>query len=208
MRDTIDIPFLQQMVKDEFQELAQATTDAQEFAASSNEPFDQYFEEAKEVDAVLDAVYYMLQHLSSCQVDLENTWKHAFRHYMHSPTNIDDMFGDCVQLLEKSYANYSYHRLRKGVLTDYTYDMLSTLTDELTMTEQVNLIGLMVETCLFELAKTGLDIRPIWNLIHQANMTKFGPGGYLRDDGKWMKPPDFVAPDSEIVNEIRRQRLF
>ena len=48
---------------------------------------------------------------------------------------------------------------------------------------------------LQHLATTGLDVRPVWSLIHSANMSKFGEGGYLREDGKWMKPPNFVAPD-------------
>ena len=37
-------------------------------------------------------------------------------------------------------------------------------------------------------------------------MTKFGPGGYKREDGKWCKPPDFIHPDDEIREEILRQR--
>jgi predicted HAD superfamily Cof-like phosphohydrolase len=31
--------------------------------------------------------------------------------------------------------------------------------------------------------------------IDRSNLAKFGPGGYRRDDGKWIKPPDWQAPD-------------
>ena len=64
----------------------------------------------------------------------------------------------------------------------------------------------LVYYILNHLATTGLDIRPVWKLIHDANMTKFGPGGYKREDGKWCKPPNFVPPDDEIRKVIENQR--
>ena len=38
----------------------------------------------------------------------------------------------------------------------------------------------------------------IWKLVHKANMTKFSGDGYLKPDGKWQKPSNFVPPDDEI----------
>ena len=32
-------------------------------------------------------------------------------------------------------------------------------------------------------------------LVDENNLAKFGPGSYLREDGKWIKPPDHKAPD-------------
>lgn len=49
----------------------------------------------------------------------------------------------------------------------------------------------------------GVDLDPIFDLIHEANMNKFAEGGHQREDGKWMKPPDWVEPD--IQGEIDRQ---
>lgn len=46
-----------------------------------------------------------------------------------------------------------------------------------------------------------LNSRHIWNLIHAANMTKFGPGGRLEGE-KWIKPADFKAPDADIQKFI------
>ena len=31
--------------------------------------------------------------------------------------------------------------------------------------------------------------------VDNANLRKFGPGGHRREDGKWIKPPDWQAPD-------------
>jgi predicted HAD superfamily Cof-like phosphohydrolase len=92
----IDVPFITKMVNDELEELKVAKNDAEK------------------IDALLDAVYYILQHLSTLDV----------------------------------------------------------------------------------------DISKIWIMIHNANMRKFN-GGYLRDDGKWMKPKDFVPPDAEIEKYLQ-----
>jgi predicted HAD superfamily Cof-like phosphohydrolase len=31
--------------------------------------------------------------------------------------------------------------------------------------------------------------------VDRANLRKFGPGGHRREDGKWVKPADFVPPN-------------
>lgn len=41
----------------------------------------------------------------------------------------------------------------------------------------------------------GIADRPIIEAVDAANLAKFGPGGHRRADGKWIKPPDWVAPD-------------
>lgn len=42
--------------------------------------------------------------------------------------------------------------------------------------------------------------------VDESNLRKFGPGGYRRDDGKWVKPPDFQPPD--IKGVLERQRAW
>jgi predicted HAD superfamily Cof-like phosphohydrolase len=51
----------------------------------------------------------------------------------------------------------------------------------------------------------GIDMQPIWDLVHKANMAKFGPGSYKKD-GKQMKPPGWAAPHKAIEEEIIRQQ--
>ena len=49
----------------------------------------------------------------------------------------------------------------------------------------------------------GCDIRLMWAVVHQANMAK--EGGGMRDDGKVMKPPGWVAPDIEGMIERQHE---
>ncbi len=45
----------------------------------------------------------------------------------------------------------------------------------------------------------GVDDDPVLREVDEANLRKFGPGGYTRDDGKWIKPPDWHPPDIKRV---------
>lgn len=49
----------------------------------------------------------------------------------------------------------------------------------------------------------GIEINPVFLEVHRANMQKFAPGSYEREDGKWMKPPDWQPPDIESVLEAQ-----
>jgi predicted HAD superfamily Cof-like phosphohydrolase len=48
----------------------------------------------------------------------------------------------------------------------------------------------------------GIDIRPIWDAVHRANMAK--KDGPMREDGKRLKPAGWKYPD--IKSEIERQQ--
>jgi predicted HAD superfamily Cof-like phosphohydrolase len=48
----------------------------------------------------------------------------------------------------------------------------------------------------------GIDLRPIWKAVHEANMAK--EGGATREDGKILKPEGWKAPD--IYNLILAQQ--
>jgi predicted HAD superfamily Cof-like phosphohydrolase len=50
----------------------------------------------------------------------------------------------------------------------------------------------------------GIDLRPIWDAVHQANMAKTDGG--KRADGKILKPPGWVAPDVAGIIEEQRKR--
>lgn len=41
----------------------------------------------------------------------------------------------------------------------------------------------------------GVDDEPVLEEVDRANLRKFEEGSWLRDDGKWMKPPDWTPPD-------------
>jgi predicted HAD superfamily Cof-like phosphohydrolase len=48
----------------------------------------------------------------------------------------------------------------------------------------------------------GLNMGLLWDIVHESNMAKFGPGGYRRPDGKWMKPPGWEPPTKALAAEI------
>ncbi|NND71174.1 MAG: hypothetical protein HKN43_06315 [Rhodothermales bacterium] len=41
----------------------------------------------------------------------------------------------------------------------------------------------------------GVDDEPVLEEVDAANLRKFAPGSYRRDDGKWMKPPNWTPPN-------------
>ncbi len=47
------------------------------------------------------------------------------------------------------------------------------------------------------LSAFGIPDEYVQLLVDENNLEKFGPGGYRRDDGKWIKPPDHRPPDIE-----------
>lgn len=50
----------------------------------------------------------------------------------------------------------------------------------------------------------GVDPVPIWDAVRAANMRKFGRGSRVREDGKLLKPPDWVAPDIAAILAAQR----
>lgn len=61
--------------------------------------------------------------------------------------------------------------------------------------------------CLNAAAKKGINLRPIFVEVHQANMNKKFPDGefHRRDDGKIIKPDNWREPDIEGV--IQKQMI-
>lgn len=119
------------------------------------------------------------------------------------------MFGDCetfCKLYNERTGGYFKGKVDREFITKMVMDELEELKEAKDEAEEVDALLDAVYYILNHLAGTKLDIRPIWNLIHQANMSKFGPGGYRREDGKWMKSKNFVPPDRAIREEILRQR--
>ena len=48
----------------------------------------------------------------------------------------------------------------------------------------------------------GIDLRPVWDEVHRANMAKVG--GPVREDGKRLKPPGWTPPN--IAEVLAKQR--
>lgn len=120
-----------------------------------------------------------------------------------------DLFSDCeefTRLYNAKTGKQNDGKIDIPFITRMVQDELEELAQAKDEAERVDALLDAVYYILNHLSTTGLDCRPIWTLIHQANMTKFGKDGYRREDGKWIKPKDFVPPDDKIRHEIARQR--
>lgn len=49
----------------------------------------------------------------------------------------------------------------------------------------------------------GIDINPIFKVVHNANMRKLG--GPVAENGKRLKPPDWISPETQIRSIIIQQ---
>jgi predicted HAD superfamily Cof-like phosphohydrolase len=121
---------------------------------------------------------------------------------------MSDFYADC-QAFTALYLSKT-GKTASGVIdtpfiTKMVQDELQELAEAKDEAEQVDALLDATYYILQHLATTGLDIRPIWSAIHNANMSKF-ERGHMREDGKWMKPSDFVPPDEEIRRIINDQR--
>lgn len=77
------------------------------------------------------------------------------------------------------------------------------------ITQPQNVVEVMDGTSDVHVIATGIASRygvnetPIVEMVDQNNLEKFGPGHYIREDGKLVKPPGHNPPD--IKKELDRQ---
>jgi predicted HAD superfamily Cof-like phosphohydrolase len=55
------------------------------------------------------------------------------------------------------------------------------------------------------LSACGISDNALLEVVDVSNLAKFGPGGHRREDGKWIKPPDWVKPDIAGLLEQMKQ---
>jgi predicted HAD superfamily Cof-like phosphohydrolase len=62
------------------------------------------------------------------------------------------------------------------------------------------------------LSACGIADKPLLKEVDESNLRKFGPGYSKREDGKWIKPPDWKVPDiAKVLNEqmqVRNSREY
>jgi len=119
-----------------------------------------------------------------------------------------DFFGDCqefTKLYQEKTKKSTNGKIDRAFITKMVQDELQELNTATDEAEEIDALLDATYYLLQHLATTGIDIRPIWKEIHHANMTKFRDG-HMREDGKWMKGPNFVAPDAKIRKIVEQQR--
>jgi predicted HAD superfamily Cof-like phosphohydrolase len=55
------------------------------------------------------------------------------------------------------------------------------------------------------LSALGVQDESVQCIVDEANLRKFGPGGYKDANGKWIKPPNFIPPQEALVLELQQQ---
>jgi predicted HAD superfamily Cof-like phosphohydrolase len=95
---------------------------------------------------------------------------------------------DIIVLRDRLHAE-EYSELRSALLIEGD---LPAIADAI-----VDLIYVLLGTAV----SYGIDVRPIWQMVHTANMAK--EGGATRADGKILKPEGWLPPP--VAGEIDRQ---
>jgi len=94
-----------------------------------------------------------------------------------------------------------------GVSVKLGHQRIAIQACELTADQPVDLEG-VADGCadisvvtIGTLIAFGIDDEKLLLEVDTANLRKFGPGSYTREDGKWMKPSDWMPPDIAGVLE-------
>lgn len=107
---------------------------------------------------------------------------------------MEEFFEFLLSIFPQLKDDASLHRLRDIVKYIGPHPDLVALADALADLDYV------VEGTRLEF---GIDGGPVAEEVQRSNMAKFGPGSWMREDGKVMKPPDWAPPDIERV--LRKQ---
>jgi predicted HAD superfamily Cof-like phosphohydrolase len=180
----------------------------------------QEFTEAKnltqQVDALLDAVYYIMDHLAKSNEEVkqyvtrELNMKHVFEYQKYMTSHL--LFCASKLFTRSEFQMWSNDHVQAYKKSVEVYCANFILNTNIDMMQQVDALCDLIYEFLALCYSRGIHIYPIWLLIHQANMTKFGPGGHLDKSDptyknpKWIKPLTFVPPDAAIEKELQRQK--
>lgn len=85
------------------------------------------------------------------------------------------------------------------------FDLILKCTKPMNMVEFADGCADLSVVTIGSLSAAGITDGPLLEIVDQSNLSKFGPGSYRRDDGKWMKPPNFKPPDIAGILEQQRQ---
>jgi predicted HAD superfamily Cof-like phosphohydrolase len=101
-------------------------------------------------------------------------------------------YGDGRQVLARG--SWILEELSEFFKADTLEDQADALTD----------INYFVEGTFVEM---GLEPDNLFDIVHQANLNKVGEDGLpkFNEQGKWIKPPNWEAPEPKLREEIKRQ---
>ena len=98
-------------------------------------------------------------------------------------------------------AQENIHFIRKMV-----NDELDELENSKTIAEQADALVDAVYYICDTAVRHGMNLDPLFEIVHAANMKKIVDGKILRrEDGKILKPQGWEEPTQKLANEIERQ---
>ncbi|GAH02600.1 unnamed protein product [marine sediment metagenome] len=99
--------------------------------------------------------------------------------------------------------DYMHQRLRRNLIKEEIQETLNAIRQN-DLVALADGIADSIVVLLGTAVTYGIDMRPIWDIVHESNMAK--ADGKLRGDGKMMKPEGWQLPDIklEIDRQIRR----
>ncbi len=93
-----------------------------------------------------------------------------------------------------------------GFLRQMLQDELAELEAAGELADQADALVDLIYYILHIACKQGINLDPLFKIVHRANMAKVAAGVQRRADGKIMKPPDWQPPEPLLAAELERQR--
>jgi hypothetical protein len=194
LKSQFDTPFAIKNTRSELVELQQAKT------------------RVDQLDALYDAVYYMLQSVSACATGVTDMQSNL-SYYLASeiaPVDVDefrrkpDGSSECKQ--HQTGALWDAEK----ICTFLEERFIKPLENESDESRKWQWIWSLVKTLALFMYHTFPNpgwshVRACWDMVHWANMSKFGPGAYKDSTGKVCKPPGWIGPEKQMINYLQSQ---
>lgn len=99
------------------------------------------------------------------------------------------------------------HAERAHTRGEWIESEVEELREAATIADQADAYIDIIYFALGGLVELGINPARLWRIVHAANMAKRQPDGTVkrREDGKIIKPDDWVAPDAALRAEIDDQ---
>ena len=92
--------------------------------------------------------------------------------------------------------NDTIKQLRKRLITEEYWETIQSL-DADNLPKLADGLADLIYVALGCAAAYGIDLRPVWKLVHETNLAK--ENGPIREDGKRLKPDGWAPPDIEHI---------
>ena len=100
----------------------------------------------------------------------------------------------------------AFRGLFSALFAQRVSDLLDELEESESITEQADALVDAIYYICDTAARHGMNLDPLFDIVHQANMSKIVDGHVIRrDDGKIMKPDTWIDPAPLLIEEVERQ---